>query len=80
MPTRDHPQRVIIISGVRYYVDIRLDIPWSYGEEWCGRDEVVDRARVEASVFGVTHGLNGQIHEARCRTEPWLHTELVHGE
>ena len=80
MSTRDRPKRVIIISGVRYNVDIRLDVPWSYGEEWPGHDEVVNRIRVESSVPGVTQGFNGQIHEARWRTEPWLHTELARGE
>lgn len=80
MATDGHAQRIIIISGIRYNVNIRLDIPWSYGEESYHQDEAVPRDRVAVSTPGGARGFDTEIGEVRSRTEPWLYTERAPGE
>jgi hypothetical protein len=74
MVTRHDPQRVIIISGVRYNVIFRLDTHWTFKDEWYAPEGNV------ASPSNNARKRIGEVNKARYKTEPWLHAEIAHGE
>jgi hypothetical protein len=80
MVARPVRQRVIVISGIRYNVDIRLDMPWSYGDEWSDSNDGSERDSIAASTSSVTCERADETHEVRFKTEPWLCAEIARGE